>query len=316
MNDIWPLYLLLGAFPALIVFAAIYKFFEVMQASRWSTIPGRVVVSTSEAREVSRGDASSNDTELRTFAKIEYEYTIAGRAYRGSRVSIGEDLGNFEVAETIARYPVGRPVTVFYNPNKRDQAVLERDVPPGLWKAIIIIVLVLVGLIVGGVVGFGKLADFLGNVVSNPSEAPFVTACLGFAAFASLIVYAIQKNAAQARAWPTATGKIESSDVHEFQSHDSDRNRSRTQYRAEVVYSYQVAGVRYTSDKLGSAQISASTDALARRASARYPAGSIIQVHYNPANPSEAIVNPGGRGLLLLWLLPLGMVILAYVVAR
>ena len=39
-------------------------------------------------------------------------------------------------------------------------------------------------------------------------------------------------------------------------------------------------------------------------------------MHYNPANPAEAIVNPGGRALLLLlWLVPLAVVILAYVAA-
>src|SRR6185312_9853983 len=116
----WVLILVLIGFPGLILFAVIYKYMEVKQASRWPSVPGRIVVSTSESREVSRGDASSNDTELRNFAQIEYEYTIANRKYRGSRVSIGENMGNFEVAETIARYPVGKAVTVYYNPNKRD----------------------------------------------------------------------------------------------------------------------------------------------------------------------------------------------------
>ena len=31
-------------------------------------------------------------------------------------------MGNLEVAETIARYPVGKAVTVYYNPRKRDEA--------------------------------------------------------------------------------------------------------------------------------------------------------------------------------------------------
>ena len=41
MDGIWFLYLMLGAFPALIAFAAIYKYFEVVQASRWPSVPGQ-----------------------------------------------------------------------------------------------------------------------------------------------------------------------------------------------------------------------------------------------------------------------------------
>jgi hypothetical protein len=103
MNS-WMFYLILAAIPGVIVFAAVYKYLEILQVRRWPSAPGRIVVSTSQAREVSRGDANSNDTELRSFAGIEYEYTVAGRTYRGTRVSIGENMGNFEVAETIARF--------------------------------------------------------------------------------------------------------------------------------------------------------------------------------------------------------------------
>ena len=134
MDGIWLVYGFLALFPGLIIFAAIYKYIEVSQAARWPSTPGRVVVSTSEMRDVRSGGPSSNDTEPRNFAKIVYEYTIAGRKYQCDRVSIGENMGNFEVAETIARYPKGKSVTVYYNPDKRSQAVLERDLPPGFGR--------------------------------------------------------------------------------------------------------------------------------------------------------------------------------------
>ena len=312
----WVLILVLIGFPGLTLFAVIYKYMEVKQASRWPSVPGRIVASGTAGREVSRGAADSSDTEVRTFALIEYEYTVANRKYRGSRVGIGENMGNFEVAETIARYPVGKQVTVYYNPNKREQAVLERDLPSWIWKAGIIIVLVLVGLIFGAVFGYGKLVDVLADVVPNPARAPFVAISLCFAAVAALVVFAIQRQASLQRKWPIAQARIESSGVHAFESRDSDDGRLRTQYRADVIYSYEVAGVRYTGDKLGSASVSSNVEAAARRKAARYPAGSAIQVHYNPANPAEAIVKPAGWALLLLWLIPLAMLILAYVAAQ
>ena len=312
----WVLILFLVGFPGLILFAVIYKYMEVMQARRWSSTPGRIVVSGSEARDVERNDPNSTDTEVRTFALIEYEYTVAGRKYRGTRVSIGENMGNFEVAETIARYPVGKEVTVYYNPNKREQAVLERDIPGWIWKAGVIIALVIVGLLVGAIFGYGKLVDVLTNVLPNPARAPFVAACLGFAALAALVIYGIQRQASSQRKWPTASARVESSGVPAFESRDSDSGRLRTQYRAEVIYGYEVAGVRYTSDKLGSSQMSSNIETAARRIADRYPTGSTIEIHYNPSNPAEAIVKPGSRALLLLWLIPLAMVILAYVAAQ
>jgi hypothetical protein len=54
---------------------------------------------------------------------------------RNNRVSIGEDRGNFQVIETIAKYPAGAIVMVYYNPLHPHEAVLERDLPQGLGVA-------------------------------------------------------------------------------------------------------------------------------------------------------------------------------------
>ncbi len=314
------IYLILAAFPALIVFAAVYKYIEVSQAARWPKAQGRVVISTTEARTVKSGGVNVDDTELRTFARIEYDFTVAGRTYRGNRVSIGEDLGNFEVAETIAKYPRGKDVTVYYNPVKPTQAVLERDMPPGLWKGIVIIVAVLVALIVGGVVGFHKLGDVMRGLVRNSSEAPFVTACLGFAFFAALIIFGIQRNAARQRAWPLVPARIERSGVQEFQElerHDNGPDRWRTAYRADIVYIYEIGGVRYTGDMAASGtRISSNIESIARNMAAKYPTGMTVDIHYNPDNPAESVLKPAGRWLLLLWLIPGIMVALAYFIGR
>jgi hypothetical protein len=294
------IYLILAAFPALIIFAAVYKYMEVAQAARWPKAQGHVVVSTSEARAVKSMDAKSDDTELRTFAKIVYEFAVAGRKYRGDRVSIGEDLGNFQVAETIAKYPKGAPVTVYYNPRKPTESVLERDMPSGMCKGIVIVILVLIAILVGAVVGFHKLGDFMRSLVRNPSEAPFVTACLGFAFFAALFVWGFQRNAARQRAWPTVRARIEKSGVHEFQEleeRDSGPDRWRTRYRSEVIYGYEVAGVHYTGDmSTGGTKVSSNVEAIARKSAEKYPAGSEVELHYNPDNPAESVVNPAASG--------------------
>ena len=298
-------------------FAAIYKYFEVRRASRWPSAPGRVVVSKSEMREVKSGGVDSNDTEARNFAKVVYEYKVATHTYRCERVSIGEDLGNFEVAETLAKYPVGKDVTVYYNPNKRDEAVIERDLPPFLWKGVAGIVLGLSAIILGAIFGFKGLGRVMETIVPNTDKAPFVTACIGFALLFALVVFGFQRSAARARTWPTAPGRVEKLDVRSYEKIDRDDNTTRrqTMYRPDVVYSYAVAGVQYRGDKVSS--MSTSSDAIARRSAARYPVGTELQVHYNPDNPGDSTIDP--RLPLWFWLfylVPAGVLAIGYLASR
>jgi hypothetical protein len=318
MKDVWFLYLILGAFPALILVAAVVKYFEVLQARNWSTAEGHVITSTSEDRRVKKGVGEDADTETRNFAKIVYEYKIANHTYQCDRVTIGEDLGNCEVAETIAKYPKGKAVTVYYNPNKRTQAVLERDLPPFVWKGIIIMILVLVAIIVGGVVGFEKLAKFMSGVVRNPAQAPFVTACLGFAALTALFVYGFMKQISRAKSWPVVRGRIESVDVTSYVNTSSDDGRTRytTMYRPQVVYSYEVKGVRYKGEGVPGSQVATSSEASAKKAAAKFTKGASVEVHYDPANPTQSAVDPRAGWAVLLWIIPLGFVVLAYAIGH
>ena len=132
----WFVYAMLLAPLGLILVAAIYKTLQVRAAREWPSTPGRVVISTSELRDVKVLDSEregGRKLEQRNFANIVYEYSVSGQKLRNNRVSIGEDRGNFQVAETIAKYPVGAIVTVYYNSRHPREAVLERDLPQGLW---------------------------------------------------------------------------------------------------------------------------------------------------------------------------------------
>ena len=91
--------------------------------------------------------------EERNFADIIYEHSVAGRKLRNNRVSIGEDRGNFEVAETIAKYPVGAVVTVYDNPLHPDEAALERDLPKGLWGCLGIGTAIVLAIVFGSAIG-------------------------------------------------------------------------------------------------------------------------------------------------------------------
>lgn len=321
MDGIWVVYLFLAAFPGLIAVAAITKYVQVRRASSWPSVPGRIVASGSEMRDVGNNGADTRDTEVRNFANVIYEYKIASRTYRCDRVSIGENNGNFEVAETLAKYPVGKQVTVYYNPNKRDQAVLERDMPAWAWKGAAAIVLGLAGIILLGIFGFKGLGHVMAAHVPNTEKAPFVTACIGFALLFGLVVFAFQRVAAQARRWPAVSGFIETSDITTYQR----RNRAtkdsvvrwKTLYRPNIVYGYDVAGVHYRGDKVSYFGSGANSADIAQQVAARYPVGTALTVHYNPENPSQSAIDPRTPlGIYFFYLVPVIVLTIGYLAAR
>lgn len=99
------------------------------------------------------------------------------------------------------------------------------------------------------------------------------------------------------RIWPTVTGKIISSNVKE--SMDSD---NRLMYHAEVHYTYSVNGVTYANNKVSLMSASSSDRSFSNQIVARYPAGEITQVSYDPAQPKTAVLERGlNTSFLLLY---------------
>ena len=169
----WFVYAMLLAPLGLILAVATYKSLQVRAAREWPSTAGKVVVSKAEIRQVKVIDsdrAEGHRFEERNFAEIVYEYSVAGRKLRNNRVSIGEDLGNFEVAETIAKYPVGAVVTVYYNPLHPDQAVLERDLPKGLWGCLGIGTAIVLAIVFGSAIGLHQLTEFVSKHLANPQS--------------------------------------------------------------------------------------------------------------------------------------------------
>ncbi len=63
---------------------------------------------------------------------VAYEYTVRGKRQSARRIHFGAPsrMAQKSAAENaLAKYPVGARVDVFYNPDKPDDAVLERQAP-------------------------------------------------------------------------------------------------------------------------------------------------------------------------------------------
>jgi hypothetical protein len=305
----WLVYGIAAAMAGLIIFATVYKLIEVQRASRWPSAPGRVVSSGQQARkvkvfsDVQRADGKPQ-YEIRNFANVVYEYDVGGRKVRNNRVSIGEDLGNFEVEETLARYPVGAPVTVYYNPRDPKEAVLERDPPRHLIGCVAAMVGVPLALLVLAHVGFLAVTDAVAAHLGSWDRAAQIMAFGAIAALLVLFALGVTLIGVRARRWPVVEGIIEEAHVDTFRGRIGTDAGGRAGPLAQSALNctYVFNGVTYASDKLSmGGKVTASTEAFARREVARYRPGDVVKVYVNPDKPAEAVLDPRPRRLWMVW---------------
>lgn len=94
------------------------------------------------------------------------------------------------------------------------------------------------------------------------------------------------KNAQESLKWSITDGIIISSEIIENQ------NRSTT-YEANVRYKYIIGEKSYLSEQVSFGQDSSNDLEHARSIVRRYETGEKISVHFNPANPSQSVLEPG-----------------------
>lgn len=296
----------IGMMPiALIAVAVGWLYIEVWRARSWIGVPGKILSAKAVQREVERSSSSSNDQdyEIRNFAEITYAYEAGGRKLTGSRLSVGADHGNTNVAENLAKYKAGTHVTVYYDPRKPEKAVIERDLPAGVFGFGIKLVLGLIALLFAVAFGADLVKQILRGQLPEPKNASIVTALSLFSALIALFGYGLKRQAAAADGWNATKGRVVSSEAERFTA-GSDRISApvRTLVRQRVIYAYKVAGVDYSSDRVRfGARTASSVAGLEQAVVKRYPLGAGVTVYYYPANPSQAVLERGVRLLGLVW---------------
>lgn len=109
-----------------------------------------------------------------------------------------------------------------------------------------------------------------------------------------LFIWAMRgrNKARAARKWPTTTGRVLFSEVEARRSHSSEGGYS-TAYYPNVVYEYQVDGKRYQSNQFYVAMpVGLGFRGAVERKVAQFPVGSMVEVYYNPENPTQAALEP------------------------
>jgi hypothetical protein len=316
----WFVYPMLLAPLGLILVAAIYKTLQVRAAHEWPSTPGKVVISNSELREVKVLDSereSGHRFEQRNFANIVYEYSVSGQKLSNNRVSIGEDRGNFQVAGTIAKYPAGSIVMVYYNPLHPREAVLERDLPQGLWGCLGIGTAIVLAVLFGSAIGLHRIWEFASARLANPQMSVPVVALAAFGLVAALFALVLRQQSTRAKKWPVVPGTIKLSGLDEYRAAPSESGRRGSiMYERKVSYAYRFKDVAYTSVHASFSSNSKTTSRwVLRLFGMDFQEGAGVKVWVNPENPSEATLNPRAPFGWLLWLIALGLWAVAYVIA-
>ncbi len=304
----WFVYAMLLAPLGLILVAAIVKTWQVREARNWPQTRGKVVTSVAEVREVRVSDDDREDgyrLESRNFANVTYEFAVGGRKLRNSRISIGEDLGNFEVAEKLAKYPAGSIVTVYYNPRHPEQAVLERDLPKGLWGCLGIGTVIAIGIVFGSAFGFNQSYAYLAHHLARPDLAGLVVGFGAFGLVVALIGFAAQRQASMAARWPAVPGTIRLSAMEEYhEASEPGEARGSEMFGKRVAYTYRYHNVSYTNEWARvAAGTPAASDRMLKKLMSRYQDGVTVEVRVNPDNPAEATLDARGDGRIayVLW---------------
>lgn len=94
-----------------------------------------------------------------------------------------------------------------------------------------------------------------------------------------------RKLCAASLTWPTVPGRVVSSAV---------KAGAKGSVRFLISYTYTVAGQTFTGNTANYGGVTSANEA--NRLMAAYPANGDAKVHYNPANPSQAALEAGGKG--------------------
>ena len=137
-NGGWVVLMFALLLPALIALAAAMKMAQAQRAAKWTK--GNAKIVRSELVTETR-----NQKPVKV-PLVEYEFSVGFHRYRGKRVSLAEVIAGRDATGTVARYPVGTSVPVYYDPADPGRSILDRELPSffrGIWAAVAVLTVVI-----------------------------------------------------------------------------------------------------------------------------------------------------------------------------
>jgi len=265
------------------------KLGRIRQAASWQSAPGKVIESQISD---SIPDSTIRNELFENMPRVRYAFAADGRNFVGERISFGDDTGGANTQATLARYPVGREVTVYFNPGDPEDCVLEREAPKGLLGGclgIAAFAIVAVAIIVAAAgAAPGWIAAHFPKA-RNPNLAT-LTGLMGLAAL--LIGFAVWRRISRAGNWPAVPGVVTFRGIEEvFDSVGTSGSASRaSSFRTNIEYAYTVDANTYTGRQIRLGVATSGSKASAQAVADRYPVGAPVEVHYDPGNPADAAI--------------------------
>jgi hypothetical protein len=140
---------------------------QAKQSEHWLTTSGKVVSSELDSQANTDDEGYSPTTYI---ARVCFAYEISGVSYQGDCINFnyGMRTSNLRIQQSIVeQYPEGSTVTVYYDPEKPNEAVLERKVNGAFTTILVSAIFILIGIIVAvmslGVNPPAFLRSILGN---------------------------------------------------------------------------------------------------------------------------------------------------------
>lgn len=138
--DLFIVLIIIAAFGLILVVLNFFMYRTITETQNrenavrtWPSVTGEV--GTSEARTHRHEGHQSAP-----FPHVTYTYEVDGKTYHSSNIMAGGDVGGMNVENTLARYPQGAKVTVYYDPQNPKDAVLEpgnKTVSKAIWLMLI-----------------------------------------------------------------------------------------------------------------------------------------------------------------------------------
>lgn len=271
------------------------------QFRHWSTTEGKIIAagSTLEANAPSDSNYDSSDTELLRVPHVTFEYHVKGKTFRGSRIStVVFDPRYIPAKATMARYPVGAVVPVYYDPEDPSSAALERTFRTSDY--VIFGWLLFLGLLAPWLVAvfFYQVYGWVQPRMFDVGGSSFVTGIIGFGTVFLILAIGCIATVVRSWTWPATTGRIQSSRVASFRV--AGEQTYHTAYKPRVLYEYEVGAKTFTSDRINFGFVLGGTsERQAKRLAGRYRRGDEVTVYYNPRMPEEAVLRRTASGTLL-----------------
>jgi hypothetical protein len=217
---------------------------------------------------------------------IGYRYTAGGQPQTGNRFRFqfwvtATSMAGRELQSTLGRYRAGEPVKVAVNPRDAADSVLEPGPDFNSMTAFGIGLFLL--LLAVGEVPKDDLAFSAPPAEELARPRSLLATVLALAGILLLLfgAYNLYTGNSSVR-WPSVEGRILYS-------------RARTGPHPETLlwYEYHVNNQRYVASAYRNGGNVTPFDSVATAAAKRYPVGRTVPVYYDPANPRNALLEPG-----------------------